>query len=108
MERAEQGGIELVARLKLQRDFKRVNKREGEEVEVGKQNCNEMAFFLQLQLLLWKNLTLRKRHWGRLLIEIIWPLFLFVILFLVRLRGLKKFHHECKCSNLPFPMICIY
>ena len=41
MERAEQGGIELVARLKLQRDFKRVNKREGEEVEVGKQNCNE-------------------------------------------------------------------
>ena len=74
----------------------------------GNRNCNKMAFFLQLQLLLWKNLTLRKRHWGRLLIEIIWPLFLFVILFLVRLRGLKKFHHECKCSNLPFPMICIY
>ena len=104
MERAEQGGIELVARLKLQRDLERVNKREGEEVVGG----NKMAFFLQLQLLLWKNLTLRKRHWGRLLIEIIWPLFLFVILFLVRLRGLKKFHHECKCSNLPFPMICIY
>ena len=56
-----------------------------------------MAFLLQLQLLIWKNLTLRKRHWGRLLIEIIWPLFLFVILFLVRLRGLKKFHHECEC-----------
>jgi hypothetical protein len=28
-------------------------------------------------------------------VEIVWPLFLFIILFLVRLRGLKKFHHEC-------------
>ena len=33
---------------------------------------------------------------GRLLVEIVWPLLLFLILFLVRLRGLKKNHHECK------------
>ena len=33
---------------------------------------------------------------GRLIVEIVWPLFLFMILFLVRLRGLKKNHHECE------------
>ena len=33
---------------------------------------------------------------GRLLVEIVWPLLLFLILFLVRLRGLKKNHHECR------------
>ena len=33
---------------------------------------------------------------GRLLVEIVWPLLLFIILFLVRLRGLKKNHNECR------------
>ena len=80
-----------------------------------------MSFFLQLKLLVWKNYTLRKRQWvgiclvikmwkyseynmyhfqGRLIVEIVWPLILFLILFLVRLRGLKKYHHECKFKSL--------
>ena len=79
-----------------------------------------MSFFLQLKLLVWKNYTLRKRQWvgiclvikmwkyseynmyhfqGRLIVEIVWPLILFLILFLVRLRGLKKYHHECKFKS---------
>ena len=36
---------------------------------------------------------------GRLLVEIVWPLLLFIILFLVRLRGLKKYHHECQYKD---------
>lgn len=35
----------------------------------------------------------------RLILEIAWPLFLFVILVLVRLRGLRKYHHQCKWEN---------
>ena len=76
-----------------------------------------MSFSLQLKLLVWKNYTLRKRQWvriclvikiwglrisfqGRLIVEIVWPLILFIILFLVRLRGLKKYHHECKLLSV--------
>ena len=76
-----------------------------------------MSFRLQLKLLVWKNYTLRKRQWvriclvikiwglrisfqGRLIVEIVWPLILFIILFLVRLRGLKKYHHECKLLSV--------
>jgi len=62
-----------------------------------------MTFFLQLKLLIWKNYTHRKRQWGRLIIEIVWPLFLFMILFLVRLRGLKKNHHECYFEEKVMP-----
>lgn len=36
-------------------------------------------------------------------IEIIWPLFLFVILVLVRLRGLRKYHHECHFDEKAMP-----
>jgi len=62
-----------------------------------------MAFFLQLRLLVWKNYTHRKRQWGRLIVEIVWPLFLFMILLLVRLRGLKKNHHECYFEEKVMP-----
>lgn len=42
MERAEQGGIELVARLKLQRDLERVN--ENERGGVGKPKLQQDGF----------------------------------------------------------------
>jgi hypothetical protein len=50
----------------------------------------------QLQLLLWKNFQLRKRKKFRLLIEIIWPLVLFLILVWVRTRGLRVNMPACK------------
>ena len=40
---------------------------------------------------------------GRLLIEILWPLFLFIILVLVRLRGLRKYHHQCFFDEKAMP-----
>ena len=83
-----------------------------------------MSFSLQLKLLVWKNYTLRKRQWvriclvikiwglrisfqGRLIVEIVWPLILFIILFLVRLRGLKKYHHECKLLKVSFEILSV-
>ncbi|KAM8881267.1 phospholipid-transporting ATPase ABCA1 isoform 2-T2 [Synchiropus picturatus] len=43
-----------------------------------------MGLLTQFTLLLWKNFTLRKRQKVRLVIEIVWPLFLFIILVWVR------------------------
>ncbi|CAF0791152.1 unnamed protein product [Brachionus calyciflorus] len=57
----------------------------------------------QLQLLLWKNYVLRKRRKIRLLIEIIWPLFLFLILMWVRTRGLKSNELQCHFAERPLP-----
>ena len=62
-----------------------------------------MEFFLQLKLLLWKNLIHRRRHWLRLTFEILWPLFLFLILVLVRTRGLRKEHHQCFFDEKAMP-----
>ncbi|KAL9951119.1 hypothetical protein ACROYT_G043723 [Oculina patagonica] len=45
-----------------------------------------MKFFAQLKLLLWKNFSLRKRQHLRNIVEIIWPLVLFIILVAVRNR----------------------
>ncbi|KAE8742746.1 ABC-transporter, subfamily A member 02 [Frankliniella occidentalis] len=62
-----------------------------------------MGFFLQLKLLLWKNLQIRKRNKVRLLLEIIWPLFLFLILMWVRTRGLKEVRQECHYMEKALP-----
>ncbi|KAK3930971.1 ATP-binding cassette sub-family A member 12 [Frankliniella fusca] len=62
-----------------------------------------MGFFLQLKLLLWKNLQIRKRNRGRLLLEILWPLFLFLILMWVRTRGLKEVRDECHYIEKAMP-----
>ncbi|XP_046387973.1 ATP-binding cassette sub-family A member 7-like isoform X2 [Ischnura elegans] len=62
-----------------------------------------MAFLSQLQLLLWKNIILRKRQKLRCLVEIIWPLFLFSILMWVRTRGLKQYRHECHYQQKAMP-----
>ncbi|XP_061413809.1 LOW QUALITY PROTEIN: phospholipid-transporting ATPase ABCA1-like [Lethenteron reissneri] len=62
-----------------------------------------MAFWTQLRLLLWKNFTLRKRQKVRLLLELTWPLFLFVILVLVRNTQLPYMQHQCYFPNKPLP-----
>lgn len=50
----------------------------------------------QLYLLLWKNFQLRKRRKIRFIIEILWPLTLFLILVWVRTRGLRVNNAACK------------
>ncbi|XP_075923304.1 phospholipid-transporting ATPase ABCA1 [Petromyzon marinus] len=62
-----------------------------------------MAFWTHLRLLLWKNFTLRKRQKVRLLLELTWPLFLFVILVLVRNTQLPYRQHQCFFPNKPLP-----
>nr|AKC42131.1 ABCA4 [Petromyzon marinus] len=63
-----------------------------------------MAFWTHLRLLLWKNFTLRKRQKVRLLLELTWPLFLFVILVLVRNTQLPYRQHQCDFfPNKPLP-----
>ena len=57
----------------------------------------------QLYLLLWKNFVLRRRHKLRVVVEIIWPLFLFLILMWVRTRGLRSFETQCHFSERPLP-----
>ncbi|XP_043218216.1 ATP-binding cassette sub-family A member 7-like [Amphibalanus amphitrite] len=62
-----------------------------------------MGLLLQLKLLLWKNFTLRRRQKVRMVIELLWPMFLFLILMWVRSRGLKFNMHECHFE--PKPML---
>ncbi|XP_063236956.1 phospholipid-transporting ATPase ABCA7-like isoform X2 [Bacillus rossius redtenbacheri] len=59
--------------------------------------------FLQLRMLLWKNYVLRKRQKVRCVAEIIWPLFLFLILMWVRTRELKDYVHECHFDRKALP-----
>ncbi|XP_043833751.1 phospholipid-transporting ATPase ABCA7 isoform X3 [Dromiciops gliroides] len=62
-----------------------------------------MAFWTQLMLLLWKNFTYRKRKPLQLVIELLWPLFLFLILVAVRQSHPPFEHHECHFPNKPLP-----
>ncbi|XP_038069738.1 phospholipid-transporting ATPase ABCA1-like isoform X2 [Patiria miniata] len=62
-----------------------------------------MAFFSQLKLLCWKNYTLRKRQKIRLLVEIIWPILMFMIIALVRRDELPSPHHECHFLSKALP-----
>ena len=43
-------------------------------------------FWVQLKTLIWKNLTLRRRNWVFFLLELIFPLVLFFIIVIVRLK----------------------
>ncbi|XP_073910595.1 phospholipid-transporting ATPase ABCA7 isoform X3 [Castor canadensis] len=54
-----------------------------------------MAFWTQLMLLLWKNFMYRRRQPIQLLVELLWPLFLFFILVAVRHSHPPLEHHEC-------------
>ncbi|KAM9095067.1 phospholipid-transporting ATPase ABCA7 isoform 8-T9 [Sarcophilus harrisii] len=62
-----------------------------------------MAFCTQLMLLLWKNFTYRRRKPVQLVIELLWPLFLFLILVAVRQSHPPFEHHECHFPNKPLP-----
>ncbi|XP_061884457.1 phospholipid-transporting ATPase ABCA1-like isoform X2 [Entelurus aequoreus] len=62
-----------------------------------------MAFFRQFVLLLWKNTTFRRRNKIQLIIEIIWPLFLFLILIAVRNSNRPYKEEECHFPNKAMP-----
>ncbi|XP_059140252.1 phospholipid-transporting ATPase ABCA1-like, partial [Physella acuta] len=68
-----------------------------------------MSVLLQLRLLLWKNLILRKRQPLRVIVEIIWPLALFLILITVRFRpGIRENIGECHYTARAMPSAGIF
>ncbi|XP_046904791.1 phospholipid-transporting ATPase ABCA1-like isoform X1 [Hypomesus transpacificus] len=62
-----------------------------------------MGLLTQLGLLLWKNFILRKRQKIRLVIELIWPLFLFFILVGVRSTNKPIYKGQCHYPNKAMP-----
>ncbi|XP_071314730.1 phospholipid-transporting ATPase ABCA1b isoform X1 [Trachinotus anak] len=62
-----------------------------------------MSVLTQLGLLLWKNFTYRRRQTLQLLVEIVWPLFIFFILIAVRLNYPPYEQHECHFPNKAMP-----
>ncbi|NIG58169.1 retinal-specific ATP-binding cassette transporter-like [Pontoporia blainvillei] len=55
-----------------------------------------MGFAKQIKLLLWKNWTLRKRQKVRFVVELVWPLSLFLVLIWLRNVSPLYSQHECK------------
>ncbi|KAJ8385274.1 hypothetical protein AAFF_G00191510 [Aldrovandia affinis] len=72
-------------------------------IALGEKSRGEMTISTQLGLLLWKNFTYRRRQTLQLLIEIIWPLFIFFILIAVRLSYPPYEQHECHFPNKAMP-----
>ncbi|KAM4739857.1 phospholipid-transporting ATPase ABCA1 isoform 1-T1 [Anableps anableps] len=64
-----------------------------------------MGFFRQLYLLLWKNITYRRRNKIQLCIELLWPLFLFVILISVRHSHPPYEQGQCHFPNKALPSV---
>ncbi|XP_008404880.1 ATP-binding cassette sub-family A member 1 isoform X2 [Poecilia reticulata] len=64
-----------------------------------------MGFFRQLYLLLWKNVTYRRRNKIQLLIELLWPLFIFVILISVRHSHPPFKQGQCHFPNKAMPSV---
>uniref|UniRef100_A0AAQ4PPC1 P-type phospholipid transporter n=1 Tax=Gasterosteus aculeatus aculeatus TaxID=481459 RepID=A0AAQ4PPC1_GASAC len=62
-----------------------------------------MGLLTQFTLLLWKNFTLRKRQKVRLVVEVVWPLFLFIILVWVRSTNNPIFKGQCHFPNKAMP-----
>uniref|UniRef100_A0A3B3WR13 P-type phospholipid transporter n=1 Tax=Poecilia mexicana TaxID=48701 RepID=A0A3B3WR13_9TELE len=62
-----------------------------------------MGLLTQFSLLLWKNFTLRKRQKVRLVVELIWPLFLFFILVGVRATNKPINKGQCHYPNKAMP-----
>ncbi|XP_054656668.1 phospholipid-transporting ATPase ABCA1-like isoform X9 [Dunckerocampus dactyliophorus] len=62
-----------------------------------------MGLLTQFALLLWKNFTLRKRQKVRLVVEIVWPLFLFFILVWVRFTNEPTYKGQCHYPNKAMP-----
>ncbi|KAL7375204.1 hypothetical protein ABVT39_013723 [Epinephelus coioides] len=62
-----------------------------------------MGLLTQFTLLLWKNFTLRKRQKVRLVVELVWPLFLFFILVWVRSTNKPVYKGQCHYPNKAMP-----
>ncbi|XP_054835800.1 retinal-specific phospholipid-transporting ATPase ABCA4 [Eublepharis macularius] len=62
-----------------------------------------MIFLRQVRLLLWKNWILRKRQKLRLLVELLWPLSLFLVLVWLRRANPVYRQHECHFPNKAMP-----
>ncbi|XP_012781470.2 retinal-specific phospholipid-transporting ATPase ABCA4 [Ochotona princeps] len=62
-----------------------------------------MGFARQIQLLLWKNWTLRKRQKIRFAVELVWPLSLFLVLIWLRNANPLYSQHECHFPNKAMP-----
>ncbi|XP_038571463.1 phospholipid-transporting ATPase ABCA1 isoform X1 [Micropterus salmoides] len=62
-----------------------------------------MGYFRPLFLLLWKNITYRRRNKIQLIIELLWPLFLFVILISVRHSHPPYKQSQCHFPNKALP-----
>ncbi|KAM3857848.1 phospholipid-transporting ATPase ABCA1 [Diretmus argenteus] len=62
-----------------------------------------MGLLTQFTLLLWKNFTLRKRQKVRLVVEVLWPLFLFFILVWVRSTNAPVNKGQCHYPNKAMP-----
>ncbi|XP_019386627.1 PREDICTED: retinal-specific ATP-binding cassette transporter [Crocodylus porosus] len=62
-----------------------------------------MSFFRQVRLLLWKNWILRKRQKLRFLVELVWPLSLFLSLVWLRNANPLYRQHECHFPNKAMP-----
>uniref|UniRef100_A0A8C3R7H7 ATP binding cassette subfamily A member 4 n=1 Tax=Cyanoderma ruficeps TaxID=181631 RepID=A0A8C3R7H7_9PASS len=62
-----------------------------------------MSFFRQVRLLLWKNWILRKRQKLRFLVELLWPLLLFLVLVWLRKANPLYRQHECHFPNKAMP-----
>ncbi|XP_074118834.1 retinal-specific phospholipid-transporting ATPase ABCA4 isoform X3 [Sminthopsis crassicaudata] len=62
-----------------------------------------MGFLRQIQLLLWKNWTLRKRQKIRFVVELVWPLSLFIVLIWLRNANPLYSQHECHFPNKAMP-----
>ncbi|XP_023576085.1 retinal-specific ATP-binding cassette transporter [Octodon degus] len=62
-----------------------------------------MGFARQTQLLLWKNWTLRKRQKIRFVVELVWPLSLFLVLIWLRNANPLYSQHECHFPNKAMP-----
>ncbi|TRY97479.1 hypothetical protein DNTS_008213 [Danionella cerebrum] len=62
-----------------------------------------MTVGTQLYLLLWKNFTYRRRNKVQLVIEVLWPLFLFLILIAVRQSHPPYKQSQCHFPNKALP-----
>ncbi|XP_009984683.1 PREDICTED: retinal-specific ATP-binding cassette transporter, partial [Tauraco erythrolophus] len=62
-----------------------------------------MSFFRQVGLLLWKNWILRKRQKLRFLVELVWPLSLFLALVWLRKANPLYRQNECHFPNKAMP-----
>uniref|UniRef100_A0ABM0MT81 Retinal-specific ATP-binding cassette transporter-like n=1 Tax=Saccoglossus kowalevskii TaxID=10224 RepID=A0ABM0MT81_SACKO len=62
-----------------------------------------MGLLQQLYLLCWKNFTLRRRHKIQQIIELVWPLLIFLILVWVRGRQPPEHMHACHYNGKALP-----